>query len=101
MGDTDVNAAIVRHGQLGAPDGGYGIILHKASTGLYAQAPDTTWAKHRAVIIAAREGSDTALDAAAAVAWGTWWSAEVLSRGLRDALRYQLARYVPLGLPVP
>ncbi len=102
MGDTDVNVVTGRHGQQLTPDGGYTLIFHKSSTSLYTQAVDAAWVKYRAVVLAAREGDDAALDAAGIAAWGsTWWNNQVVAAGRRDSARYQLARFLPLGIPVP
>lgn len=100
MGDTAPNTETNAH----SSDGvflGYGLTLHQKNIGLDTRAEPTTWPKFRAVIIAAREGDDAALDLAATQAWGAWWGTWILSRGLRNQTRQTLAHYLPLGVPIP
>lgn len=80
---------------------GYSCIIHQGNINLYTQAPDAGWPEFRAVLVAARDGSDAALDAAATAAWGSWWADEVVARGQRPAMRLALQRYLPPHLPIP
>ena len=101
MGDTAENVVTGRHGKKGAPDGGWTLVIHRGDIGLYLQAPDTNYAKYRVIAITARDGTDAALDAAATDAWGDWWATAVLGRDLRDLVRFEMARIVPLDKAIP
>lgn len=100
MGQTAPNTGPISHVHNGVFQG-YSCIVHQGNQGLYTQAPDCGWPQFRAVLIAARQGTAEALDAAATAAWGSWWAAEVLSRNLRPAMRTALACYLPSDIPIP
>ena len=100
MGQTAPNTGPFTHVHAGVFQG-YSCIVHQGNLGLYTQAPDVQWPAFRAVLLAARNGTPEALDAAATAAWGRWWAAEVLSRNLRPAMRTALACYIPSELPIP
>lgn len=80
---------------------GYSPNLHRGNQNLYTAPTDCSWSQFRAVLAAARGGSDAALDGAAVAAWGSWWADVVLARGQRDAARLALANYLPPGVPIP
>ena len=100
MGQTAPNTGPVSH----VSDGifrGYCLVLHQGNIDLEKWSPDAQWPAFRAVLLAARNGTPEALDAAATAAWGRWWAAEVLSRNLRPAMRTALACYIPSELLIP
>ena len=82
---------------------GYSCIVHQGSLGLYTQAPDIPWSQFRTILLAARIGTDVELDmvASAITAWGSWWTIDVVARGLRPAMRLALRNYIPIDLPIP
>ena len=100
MGQAAPNTGPISHVHNGIFQG-YSCVVHQGNIGLYTQAPDCGWQAFRAVLIAARGGTAEALDAAAAAAWGGWWAAEVVARGLRPATRLALASYLPADVPIP
>lgn len=80
---------------------GYSPCLHRGDQGLYTAPTDCSWPAFRAVLVAARTGTDATLDGAAIAAWGSWWGDVVLSRGQRDAARMGFQNYLPPGVPIP
>ena len=100
MGDTCPNTEPCSHSS-GGVHLGYGMTVHQKDIGLDTRAPAIPWSKFSGVLIAARQGDDAALDAACADVWGTWWAAEVVSRGLRTQARQSLARYLPPWVAIP
>ena len=80
---------------------GYSPCLHRGDQSLYTEPTDCSWPQFRAVLVAARGGTDAALDAAATVAWGSWWADVVIARGQRNAARLALQNYLPPGVPIP
>jgi len=100
MGDTAPNSEPCSHSS-GGTFLGYGLTIHQKNIGLDVRAQAILWPKFREVLIAARINTDAALDMVCTDAWGDWWATEVVARGLRDQTRQSLARYLPLGVPIP
>ena len=102
MGQAAPNTGPISHVE-GGVFKGYSCIVHQGNIGLYTQAPDIPWSQFRTILIAARNGTDAELDAVASatVAWGTWWTAEVVATGMRPAVRLALRNHIPPHLPIP
>jgi hypothetical protein len=100
MGQTAPNSGPVTH----VFDGifrGYCLVVHQGNVGLEKWSGDAQWPAFRAVLLAARSAPDAMLDEAATAAWGGWWAAEVVARGLRPAMRVALANHFPPHLLIP
>ena len=100
MGQAAPNTGPITHVHAGVFQG-YSCIVHQGNLGLYTQAPDVQWPAFRAILLAARSAPDAMLDEAATAAWGGWWAAEVVARGLRPAMRVALANHFPMHLLIP
>lgn len=80
---------------------GYSPHLHRGNQGICTAPTDCSWPQFRAVLVAARNGTDAMLDVAAVTAWGSWWGDVILARGQRDAARLAFQNYLPPGVPIP
>ena len=80
---------------------GYAVHVHRGDQNFYSVSPSAAWSAFRAVLVAARTGTDAQFDAAALVAWGSWWADVVVARGQRAAMRLSLANYLPFNVPIP
>lgn len=101
MGTTVENQQVGPH-FAGGTFQGYGITVHHVNAGVDEWSPCCNYPKLKAAVNAARDGTDAALDAAGADAFGSsWWSTYVVGAGRRASIRATLARYLPLDIPLP